>query len=327
MISPFRTSRLNTSVRRVLLVILVSALPSYAGPIQQPVSHKVQAGDTLWKISQRYNVSVKAILDANELSNADKIRINQVLVIPGKPVQEPQEQEQKQPEYSKDKGVFHTLKKGETIWNLSKIYQVPISTIIQANNIDFPERMKPGQTVFIPMTEERLSQHDELAGMKSYVESLVKLSPRQKMRDWKYIIIHHSATDMGNAASFEYYHRFKRHMTNGLAYHFVITNGKKGSDGGVEVGNRWKKQLQGGHVKSDFYNEVGIGICLVGNFQNYPPSISQYNSLVSLVQVLKDLCNIPTRNVFGHGELRTEQSLCPGKCLPLKKLRSQLTGP
>lgn len=290
------------------------------GPIDQPIMHKVQPGETLWKISQRYNVPLNQILDANSLKNADKIVVNQIIVIPQ--VSEPATTQK--PAYSKDQGIFHELQRGQTVWDLSKMYQVPVKTIIEANNISSPKKLKVGQLILIPMTAERQTEFEEGRTFERYVEQLVKLPARQKLRDWKYIVIHHSATDMGNAASFEYYHRYKRHMQNGLAYHFVITNGHRGSDGGIEVGSRWQKQLHGGHVRSDFYNNNGIGICLVGNFQNYPPSIKQLESLRALVQVLKDMCGIPSSNVMGHGELDTEHSLCPGKFLPLKRLRSQL---
>src|SRR5574342_132619 len=48
---------------------------------------------------------------------------------------------------------------------------------------------------------------------------------------WKYIVIHHSATEKGNAARFDEYHRKKRGWEYGLAYHFVIGNGTLSGDG------------------------------------------------------------------------------------------------
>ncbi|MBN2712959.1 MAG: hypothetical protein JXR97_11105, partial [Planctomycetes bacterium] len=67
--------------------------------------------------------------------------------------------------------------------------------------------------------------------------------------DWRYIVIHHSSTASGNAAKFDREHRSGEHpMENGMAYHFVIGNGNGSEDGLVEVGERWKKQLPGGHV-------------------------------------------------------------------------------
>ena len=48
-----------------------------------------------------------------------------------------------------------------------------------------------------------------------------------------------------------------RGMKNGLAYHFVISNGsRKAYDGEVYIGNRWKAQLDGGHVKTKFKQDM-----------------------------------------------------------------------
>ena len=75
--------------------------------------------------------------------------------------------------------------------------------------------------------------------------------------EWKYIIIHHSATKSGNAKLFDRYH-IRRGMKNGLAYHFVIDNGTCGKrNGQLEIGNRWKKQIHGGGCKQDYYNKFG----------------------------------------------------------------------
>jgi hypothetical protein len=55
-------------------------------------------------------------------------------------------------------------------------------------------------------------------------------------------------------------------MSNGLAYHFVIGNGTSSGNGEIEVGNRWRRQINGGHVHSDYLNNISLGICLVGDF-------------------------------------------------------------
>ena len=86
-------------------------------------------------------------------------------------------------------------------------------------------------------------------------------------RRWRYIIVHNSGTRQGNAKAFDYYHRFVRRMPNGLAYHFVIGNGTSSGDGEIEIGNRWRRQINGGHVHSDYLNSIALGICLVRRFQ------------------------------------------------------------
>ncbi|MDE6165746.1 MAG: LysM peptidoglycan-binding domain-containing protein, partial [Muribaculaceae bacterium] len=49
----------------------------------RPRTHKVAKGDTLFGLSKRYGVSVKAIQDANNLTN-NNLRIGQRLTIPAK---------------------------------------------------------------------------------------------------------------------------------------------------------------------------------------------------------------------------------------------------
>lgn len=142
--------------------------------------------------------------------------------------------------------------------------------------------------------------------------------------DWKYIVIHHSATKRGNAKMFERYHR-GRGMQNGLAYHFVIDNGTCDRyDGQLEIGYRWKKQLPGGHCRQSWVNEAGIGICLVGNFNKTRPTWRQMRTLVNLVQELRKKHNIPVKNVVGHGKIKGEKSQCPGRYFPWGDFISQL---
>ena len=151
-----------------------------------------------------------------------------------------------------------------------------------------------------------------------------KASKKSSKPKWKYIIIHHSATKRGNAKTFDKYHR-KRGMKNGLAYHFVISNGTSHRrDGQLEIGNRWKKQLSGGHCRQSWLNNQGIGICLVGNFNTNRPTNKQIRTLVNLIKELKRKYNIPTKNILGHGKIKGEKSQCPGKYFPWKKLKAEL---
>ncbi|MEP6602526.1 MAG: peptidoglycan recognition family protein, partial [Spartobacteria bacterium] len=89
---------------------------------------------------------------------------------------------------------------------------------------------------------------------------------------WQMIVVHNSGTRQGNAKVFDYYHKHVRHMQNGLAYHFVIGNGTSTGNGQVEVGDRWRRQINGGHVHSDYLNNISLGICLVGDFNRDQPT-------------------------------------------------------
>jgi hypothetical protein len=136
---------------------------------------------------------------------------------------------------------------------------------------------------------------------------------------WRYIVIHHSDTKVGSAAAFDRYHREVRHWDE-LGYDFVIGNGTGSGDGQVEVGPRWTKQKIGAHAGVREYNESGIGICLVGDFQVDRPSGAQLRSLGQLVGWLMKTYHIAEGQVIGHRDFR--RTNCPGRYLNIATVRA-----
>ena len=122
--------------------------------------------------------------------------------------------------------------------------------------------------------------------LTSNVRRAIDRAPVARGR-WRYIVVHNSGTRQGSASAFEHYHRNVRRMSNGLAYHFVIGNGTSTKQGAIEIGNRWHRQIQGGHVHSDYLNNIAIGVCLVGDFNNSTPGKGQLASLKELVDYLR----------------------------------------
>jgi hypothetical protein len=143
--------------------------------------------------------------------------------------------------------------------------------------------------------------------------------PSGAINQWNWIVIHHSATADGGASRFNKMHLGKH--WDELGYHFVIGNGTDTADGQIEVGPRWPKQKWGAHdnANDNRYNEHGIGICLVGNFDVAHPSVLQLRSLERLVAYLMKTYHIPASRVIGHGE--TKATECPGKNLNVADVR------
>jgi hypothetical protein len=153
---------------------------------------------------------------------------------------------------------------------------------------------------------------------------------RAKVRKgrWRYIAIHNSGTRQGNARAFDYYHRRVRHMQNGLAYHFVIGNGSSSGDGEIEIGNRWRQQLQGGHVHSDHLNNISLGICLVGDFNRDEPTNRQLEALTELVRYLRQRVGRIDHKwsiVLPHRDLNPPRwpTDCPGDRFPYRWLKQK----
>ncbi len=143
--------------------------------------------------------------------------------------------------------------------------------------------------------------------------------PTAPARPWKWIVIHHSATSFGNATIIDGWHRDKG--WDELGYHFVIGNGTSSGDGQIEVGPRWPIQKWGAHTKTadNRYNDFGIGICLVGNFDVDHPTAAQLKSVATLVAYLMKTYKIPPDCVIGHGDAKPTD--CPGKFMDVAAVR------
>lgn len=204
--------------------------------------------------------------------------------------------------------IFHVVAPGETLWRISMMYNVPSQEISRANNLYSKDPvLEKGQRLLIPNAAP--------------VMPVISLYPSKK---WKYIIIHHSATDEGSSLFFD-----KAHLSrgwDGVGYHFVIDNGTKGKDDGqIEVSPRWLKQANGSHCKASGMNTKAIGVCLVGNFSKEKPTLKQMDALVYLVNKLRKYYRIPLSRIMGHGQVPGAKTECPGKNFPWRGFKSRLT--
>ncbi|MDD5115956.1 MAG: N-acetylmuramoyl-L-alanine amidase [Candidatus Omnitrophica bacterium] len=203
--------------------------------------------------------------------------------------------------------TIHVVAPGETLWRISKMYNVPSRDILYANKLYSKEPvLEKGQRLLIPNAAP--------------VMPVISLYPSKK---WKYIIIHHSATDEGSSLSFDKAHIFKG--WNGIGYHFVVDNGSKGkNDGQIEVSPRWLKQENGAHCKAGGMNTRAIGICLVGDFSRDAPTSRQMDALVYLINRLRKYYRIPVSRIMGHGQVPGASTECPGKNFPWQELKRRL---
>lgn len=142
--------------------------------------------------------------------------------------------------------------------------------------------------------------------------------PPKADKPWKYVVVHHSAHAEGSYAQIDREHR-KALGIDGCGYHFVIGNGTESPDGQIEVARRWMNQKAGVHcrdAKNPDANEYGIGICLVGDLNQSPPTEKQVESARALVAYLEDRYRIPTDRVETHNHVASGPTTCPGELFP-----------
>lgn len=142
---------------------------------------------------------------------------------------------------------------------------------------------------------------------------------------WDSIVIHHSASNRSSPQGMRDWHVNGRGWS-ALGYHFVIGNGVAYGDGRVHVGERWTKQMHGAHCKTpgNHYNDHGVGICLIGDFESSRPTRKQIASLAKLVSFLSRKCGIPRSRILTHGGI-TRKTACPGRNFSLPRLLRQMS--
>lgn len=146
---------------------------------------------------------------------------------------------------------------------------------------------------------------------------------------WKYIVIHHSAGNYGNIEFLQKVHRQRQSNDpiDAIPYHYIIGNGNGMKMGEVASDWRQNNHLWGAHVsgRNSDRNFRGLGICLIGNFEQKPVPELQYQALLQLTSKLVQTYSISIDNISGHGLTPGETTLCPGKNFPIEQLKLELT--
>lgn len=158
------------------------------------------------------------------------------------------------------------------------------------------------------------------------IPDAVLWKPKAAPRKWQSLVLHHTATTVGSVETIHETHLKKKDTQGnpwlGIGYHFVIGNGQGMADGEVEPTFRWRQQLHGAHAGVGTYNQTGIGIVLVGNFEKTPPTKSQLQAVRRLVQHLSQTYAIPSEKILGHGDIKA--TACPGRYFPLADLKASV---
>jgi len=108
-----------------------------------PVQHRVQPGETLWAISQRYGVSLDALVTANGITDPNRIRAGDLLTIPA---------DDPPPAAQPPAAGTYTVQPGDTFWGISRKLGVAFGDLIVANPGVDPSRIHPGQVLNLPGT-------------------------------------------------------------------------------------------------------------------------------------------------------------------------------
>jgi len=124
------------------------------------IDYIVKPGENLWTIAQHYQVSLKELSQVNELENAEKLSIGQIIKIPlgNKQTDDKPKQIENTEKESKGNWVEHIVEYGENISLIAQKYRVPIETICQLNQISPKDYVYPGQRLKIKVSEQSATE-------------------------------------------------------------------------------------------------------------------------------------------------------------------------
>ena len=300
-------------------------------------SYTVQKGETFYQIAKSQSTSVEALAKANPTINPQRLHPGDVLRLPSSPTPPPSSAPTPStPAKTSLSPIGQTkptpptewvrIKKGDSLAKIARENNLSIADLQRWNRLSGNSlrsgdllRLRPPPSISsTPIPTPPPSSPNPTTRELIFVEPARSQidAPKDRLRDWEYIVVHHSGTSGGHAKIFDYFHRHTRGMENGMAYHFVIGNGSDSGDGQIEVGSRWLQQKQGGHLASEALNEIAIGICLVGDFSTHRLGPRQTASLIELVQYLRKLQPDSKLKFRLHREINTKPTECPGKLFP-----------
>ena len=122
----------------------------------KPVFHTIQAGETLYRLSVKYNITTQAICEANPGLSSENFRSGQVIIIP---VQSASKTEKETPKATtkeettvkmNDWKDMHKVERKETIYSISREYGITEEELIAANPELKNGKLKRGTFLFIP---------------------------------------------------------------------------------------------------------------------------------------------------------------------------------
>lgn len=152
------------------------------------VKHKISKGENLSVIAKKYGVKVKEISDANP--NASKIlKLNSILLIPNKNTAKVKtKSEPKSEVVASTSPNSHEVAAKETLWGISKKYNVSVDDLKKANPLLETEGLKIGQQITIPSNSSDIALINEKPREKQSesVSTDVELYREVKPKETKY---------------------------------------------------------------------------------------------------------------------------------------------
>ena len=156
---------------------------------------------------------------------------------------------------------------------------------------------------------------DELLGVKTAFQ--MGMVP-------EYIVLHHSLTKDGQVVDWQAIRRYHKGLGwVDIGYYYGVEN----VNGEYEILKGRMDNQTGAHAIG--FNHNSLGVCVIGNFDQAPPTEEQLDPTRRLIRSLMAAYNIPASKVIGHRETYSLRKVpviktCPGSQFDLDAFRRSL---
>lgn len=136
---------------RIVAVVMALVIVLVTVTVVSAFSYQIQWGDTLWGLSRRFNVTIDAIVQTNNIANPNLIFAGQYLEIPSGSITPVPPPITPVPPTVPPGTTTYVVQPGDTLSGIARRFGTTISAIVQANNIPNPNLIFPGQVLIIPV--------------------------------------------------------------------------------------------------------------------------------------------------------------------------------
>ena len=175
---------LTWAIILVFLVFIFITAPAANILAQGYLEYQIKEGDSLWTIANQFQLSLQ------EVAKVNNIELDQQLS-PGQLIKIPNNEGDISSSSRNISTVTHTVKKGESLWDIAQKYRLSLEHISSVNDLNKTESLSIGQEIKIPIDvteKEEVKKGEEQPGLFSLNRDKLKsqemnTSLKQEFRD------------------------------------------------------------------------------------------------------------------------------------------------
>jgi len=127
--------------KHILLIVIISLIVLYSLS-GQVIEYTVKKGDTLYSLARTYGVNKERIMDINQISSPEQLKIGIIIEIPDINL-----------DYNRNSGYIerseYFVKKGDTLYSISRRNGISVSELLEINDLSANHVLHEGDKLIV----------------------------------------------------------------------------------------------------------------------------------------------------------------------------------